>query len=151
MLDWRLDSWSCVKRSEYHQVMFWLFSIPPIANIFLIFFVNLVFIHFIYYGEISFAFLERPTAGARFLEFLITRRKPYIFERFFFWNFETYFMNTADILILVCIKSLFFFVVFFGFFRFLIGDSVIFACQTFLAFLLIVLWKLMEIWIILSN
>ena len=51
---------------------------------FLIFFVNLVFIHPIYYGEISFAFLERPTAGARFLESLITRRKPYNFWTLFF-------------------------------------------------------------------
>ena len=49
---------------------------------FLIFFVHFVFIHLIYYGEISFAFLERPTAGIRFSEFLITRRKPYSFERF---------------------------------------------------------------------
>ena len=43
--------------------------------------------------------------------------------------FKLNFMNTVDILILVCIESSLCLVAFFGFFRFLIGDSVFFSCQ----------------------
>ena len=127
------------------------FSIPPIVNIFSDFFCSLCFYSFhILRWDLLRLFGETNGRGCIF-RILNYEKKTLYFWKIFFWNFETYFMNTADILILVCIKSLFFFVVFFGFFRFLIGDSVIFACQTFLAFLLIVLWKLIEIWIILSN
>ena len=95
---------------------------------FLIFFVHFVFIHFIYYGEISFAFLERPTAAGPFVESLITRTKPYISLTFSF-ELLKHILWTLLIYWFWCASKVCFFFVFFGFFRFLLGNSVIFACQ----------------------
>ena len=64
-----------------------------------------------------------------FFRILNYEKKTLYFLKIVFWTFKTIFVNTVDIWILVCIKSLFVFVVFFVFFRFLIGDSVCFSCQ----------------------
>ena len=119
------------------------FSIPPIVNIFSDFFCSLCFYSFHILRWDLLRLFGEANGRDTFFRILNYEKKTLYFLKICFWTFETIFVNTDDIWILVCIKSLFFFVVFFVFFRFLLGNSVIFACQTFLVFLFIVLWNLM--------